>query len=159
MTRDFYTSPKSTRIMRLFWKAAGADRYILERTTYSDQVKYLCLGGIIVATGLMAGIAGGYGFYTIFEPKGNALNSFKTAGDIAGSYDPIDVGTMIKSIVFGIIWGLIIFNIDRFIISSTGKGDGTEAITRKGTNDGIAQAFYGCHYSDDHFQTGRDSDV
>ncbi len=144
--------------MRLFWKAAGADRYILERTTYSDQVKYLCFGGIIVATGLMAGIAGGYGFYTIFEPKGNAFNSFKTASDIAGTYDPIDIATMIKSIVFGIIWGLIIFNIDRFIIKH-GKGDRTEDITRKGTNDGFAESFYGCHYSDDHFETGRDSDV
>jgi hypothetical protein len=131
MNRDFYISPKSNFVMRLFWKAAGADRYILERSTYSDQVKYLCLGGIIVATGLMAGIAGGYGFYTIFEPKGNALNSFKTASGIAGSYDPIDIATMVKSILFGIIWGLIIFNIDRFIISSTGKGDGTEDITKK----------------------------
>ena len=33
------------------------------------------------------------------------------------------------SIFFGVIWGLIIFNIDRFIVASTGKGDGTEAIT------------------------------
>jgi len=143
MTRDFYTSPKSTRIMRLFWKAAGADRYILERTTYGDQVKYLCLGGIIVATGLMAGIAGGYGFYTIFEPKGSALNSFKTAGDIAGTYDPIDMGTMVKSLVFGSIWGLIIFNIDRFIISSTGKGDGTEAITKKEFLGALPRLFMG----------------
>lgn len=143
MSRDFYTSPKSTRVMRLFWKAAGADRYILERTTYSDQVKYLCLGGIIVATGLMAGIAGGYGFYTIFEPKGNALNSFKTSTDIAGTYDPIDLATMIKSIVFGIIWGLIIFNIDRFIISSTGKGDGTEDITKKELKGALPRLFMG----------------
>jgi hypothetical protein len=37
--------------------------------------------------------------------------------------------TTLLSIVFGIIWGLIIFNIDRFIVTSTGKGDGTEAIT------------------------------
>jgi hypothetical protein len=117
--------------MRLFWKAAGADRYILERSTYGDQVKYLCLGGIIVATGLMAGLAGGYAFYTIFEPRGNAIDSFKTAAGIDGSYDAIDTGTMIKSVLFGIIWGLIIFNIDRFIISSTGKGDGTEEITGK----------------------------
>ena len=28
-------------------------------------------------------------------------------------------------------WGLIIFNIDRFIVAATGKGDGTEAITWK----------------------------
>ena len=33
------------------------------------------------------------------------------------------------SLVFGLIWGLIIFNIDRFIVASTGKGDGSEAIT------------------------------
>jgi hypothetical protein len=79
----------------------------------------------------MAGLAGGYGFYTIFEPKGSALNSFKTASDITGTYDPIDVATLFKSVMFGAIWGLIIFNIDRFIISSTGKGDGTEAITKK----------------------------
>lgn len=117
--------------MRLFWKAAGADRYILERTTYGDQVKYLCLGGIIIATGMMAGLAGGYAFYTIFEPRGNAINSFKTASDIAGTYDAIDIPTMIKAVIFGFIWGLIIFNIDRFIISSTGKGDGTEDITKK----------------------------
>jgi hypothetical protein len=131
MSRDFYQSPRSSFGMRLFWKAAGADRYILERSTYGDQVKYLCLGGIIVATGLMAGLAGGYAFYTIFEPRGNAIDSFKTAANIGGSYDAIDTGTMIKSVLFGIIWGLIIFNIDRFIISSTGKGDGTEEITGK----------------------------
>jgi hypothetical protein len=129
--RDFYQTPKSSHFMRLFWKAAGADRYILERSTYSDQMKYLCLGGIILATGLMAGLAGGYAFYTIFEPRGNALDSFRTAKDIASTYDAVHTGTMIKAIVFGIFWGLIIFNIDRFIVTSTGKGDGTEDITRK----------------------------
>lgn len=129
--RDYYEPPKSGRIMRLFWKAAGADRYILDRSTYGDQIKYLCLGGIIIATGLMAGLAGGYAFYTIFEPRGNAINSFQTAKDIAGTYDEIDVPTMFKAILFGLIWGLIIFNIDRFIVTSTGKGDGTEDITRK----------------------------
>jgi hypothetical protein len=29
----------------------------------------------------------------------------------------------------GLLWALVIFNIDRFIVSSTGKGDGTEKIT------------------------------
>jgi Domain of unknown function (DUF4407) len=143
MPRDFYQSPRSSRLMRLFWKAAGADRYILERSTYGDQVKYLCLGGIIVATGLMAGLAGGYAFYTIFEPRGNAINSFKTAADISGSYDAVDIPTMIKSVLFGIIWGLIIFNIDRFIISSTGKGDGTEDITRKELKGALPRLFMG----------------
>lgn len=131
MNNEFYKSPQSTKIMRLFWKAAGADRYILERSTYSDQIKYVCLGGIIVATGVMAAIAGGYAFYTIFAPKGNAIDSFKTVQSVTGNYDPTDIPTALISIIFGLIWGMIIFNIDRFIVTSTGKGDGTEAITKK----------------------------
>jgi hypothetical protein len=115
--RDYYKLPKSTAVMRFLWKAAGGDRYLLERATYSDQIKYMCLGGIVFATGAMAGLAGGYAFYTIFEPRGSAIE-YTTS-----------LSTSILSIVFGIIWGLIIFNIDRFIVTSTGKGDGTEAIT------------------------------
>ena len=33
------------------------------------------------------------------------------------------------SVFFGLVWSLIIFNIDRFIVSSTGKGDGSDSIT------------------------------
>ena len=101
----------------MFWKAAGADRYLLEKSTYSDQVKYMCLGGIIVATGVMAGIAGGYAFYTIFGPRGSALD------------EEFSAGVSLMSLGFGVVWGLMIYNLDRFIVSSTGKGDGTEAIT------------------------------
>lgn len=117
MKRDYYTTPKPSPLMKLFWNAAGADHFILERATYSDQIKYMCLGGIIVATGVMAAIAGGYAFYTIFEPRGSALDS---------SFHPF---TAITAMLFGCVWGLMIFNIDRFIVTSTGKGDGTEAIT------------------------------
>ncbi|WP_200911901.1 DUF4407 domain-containing protein [Pedobacter sp. Hv1] len=131
MNSEFYQSPKSSSFMRLFWKAAGADRFILERSTYGDQIKYVCLGGIIIATGVMAAIAGGYAFYTIFAPKGNAIDSFKTVQGVVGDYDSTDIPTALISVVFGFIWGAIIFNIDRFIVTSTGKGDGTEAITRK----------------------------
>ena len=75
MKRDYYELPKSGTIMRLLWKCAGGDRYLLERSTYSDQIKYMCLGGIVFATGAMAGLAGGYAFYTIFSPKtANVLN-------------------------------------------------------------------------------------
>jgi hypothetical protein len=41
--RDYYVTPESTAVMRFLWKAAGGDRYILERATYSDQIKYMCL--------------------------------------------------------------------------------------------------------------------
>ena len=52
--------------MKIFWDAAGADHYILEKSTYSDHIKYACLGGIVVATGFMAAMAGGYAFYIVF---------------------------------------------------------------------------------------------
>jgi hypothetical protein len=117
MKREYYELPESSKIMRFLWQCAGGDRYILERATYSDQIKYMCLGGIVFATGAMAGLAGGYAFYTIFEPRGSAIEN------------PIDIQTIILAMFFGVIWGLMIFNIDRFIVTSTGKGDGTEAIT------------------------------
>lgn len=117
MNTDLYVTPKSSRLMRFFWSASGGDRYILERATYSDQVKYMCLGGIIVATGVMAAFAGGYAFYTIFDSRGSAIDN------------DFHLGTAVISAVFGCLWGLMIFNLDRFIVSSTGKGDGTEAIT------------------------------
>lgn len=117
MKRDYYITPKAGKVMRFLWKCAGGDHYILERATYSDQIKYMCLGGIVFATGALAGLAGGYAFYTIFSPKGSAVE------------DVIDFPTVFLSMSFGLIWGLMIFNIDRFIVTSTGKGDGTEAIT------------------------------
>lgn len=117
MKREYYELPTPSNIMKFLWNCAGGDRYLLERSTYSDQIKYMCLGGIVFATGAMAGLAGGYAFYTIFEPRGSAIEN------------PIDMQTMFLSLFFGMIWGLMIFNIDRFIVTSTGKGDGTEAIT------------------------------
>ncbi len=103
--------------MRFFWNAAGGDRYLLEKSTHSDHIKYMCLGGIIFATGLMAALAGGYAFYTIFGERGAANST------------DFDTSAAFLSVVFGIFWGLMIFNLDRFIVSSTGTGDGTEAIT------------------------------
>lgn len=117
MKRDYYESPKAGWLMKQMWKAAGGDRYLLERATYSDQIKYMCLGGIVFATGAMAGIAGGYAYYTIFEPRSSAIDN------------PVDMGVVTTAVIFGILWGLMIFNIDRFIVTSTGKGDGTEEIT------------------------------
>jgi|TARA_B110000879_G_scaffold196280_1_gene265789 hypothetical protein len=126
MNKSYYKTPKPGTIMKMMWKAAGADRYILERSTYSDHVKYACLGGIVVATGLMASLAGGYAFYIIFGQQTANLAQGTEATIEAASSQTLAV---IFSILFGLIWGLIIFNIDRFIVASTGKGDGSEAIT------------------------------
>lgn len=159
MNRNYYETPKPSKLMRLFWKAAGADQYILERSTYSDQIKYTCMGGVVVATGVMAALAGGYAFYTIFEPKGSALDSIllkehnweslkniteEAKKVIKGErLNYIDYSTAFIATIFGLIWGLIIFNIDRFIVTSTGKGDGTEAITAKEFKGAIPRIIMG----------------
>ncbi|MBW7870757.1 MAG: DUF4407 domain-containing protein [Flavobacteriia bacterium] len=117
--------------MHFFWKISGGDAQILEKATYSDQVKYMTLGGIVLATGVMAALAGGYAFYTIFSPKGLALE------------DQVHYPTSILSIIFGILWGLMIFNIDRFIVTSTGKGDGTEKITSQELKSAIPRIIMG----------------
>ncbi len=89
------------------------------------------MGGIVVATGVLAGLAGGYAIYTIFEPKGDLWKN------------QIHGPTVLIAILFGIIWGLIIFNIDRFIVTSTGKGDGTEAITKQEFRSSIPRIIMG----------------
>ena len=125
MKREYYTSPKAGFLSKLLWKAAGADEYLLNKSTFSDHVKYATLGGIVCSTGFMAALAGGYAFYIVFREKASAI----TNGAVELSEQTTDIQTLIISIVFGMIWGLIIFNIDRFIVASTGKGDGTDAIT------------------------------
>ncbi len=137
--------------MKLFWKAAGGDAYILSQATYSDQIKYFCLGGIVIATAIMAGLSGGYAFYTIFKPKQSNVTDLwsMTEGstiinNITGFTETTDIGTMLIAILFGVIWGLIIYNIDRFIVTSTGKGDGTEAITWGEFKSALPRIIMGC---------------
>ena len=96
-----------------------------------DRVKYAGIGGIVFATGVLAAFSGGFAFHTIFGPKGDAVDigALTTLADILGSS------------VFGFFWGLIIFNLDRFIVSSTGKGDGTDNITWKELGQAIPRIF------------------
>ncbi len=105
-------------VTKFLWWSAGADRQLLMQSPMADRVKYAGIGGIVFCTGLLASVSGGYAFYTIFSPKADAVN-----------LDPVHIPSLISSIIFGIIWGLIILNMDRFIVSSTGKGDGTDKIT------------------------------
>ena len=65
----FEKGHKPGRLTRFMWWSAGADAKLLEACSYSDHAKYFGLGGIVVATGLLATISGGYAFYTIFSPK------------------------------------------------------------------------------------------
>ena len=85
---------------------SGADTNILQNSSKAEQIKYIGIGGTVFFTAIMAFIASSYALYTVFD------NYF-------------------TAIFFGLIWGLLIFNLDRFIVSSTGKGDGTDKITWK----------------------------
>ena len=104
---------------RFLWWCAGADPRFLLLSPSQDRVKYAGIGGIVFSTGLLAAFAGGFAFNTAFGPKG-------LAGD-----DIHSIEWTIGSAFFGVCWGLLIFNLDRFIVSSTGKGDGTDNITLK----------------------------
>ena len=139
MDKSYYNSPIASRLMKLLWSAAGADAHILNKSTYSDHVKYACLGGIVVATGLMAAMAGGYAFYIIFGQQVESLSGIDNVVTQTSS----ELYTILASLLFGSIWGLIIFNIDRFIVASTGKGDGTEAITASEIKTAIPRILMG----------------
>jgi hypothetical protein len=108
-----------SKFTKLLWWCAGADQRFLLLSPHQDRVKYAGIGGIVLSTGLLAAFAGGFAFNMAFGPKG-------LAGD-----DVSSIEWLIGSGIFGICWGLLIFNLDRFIVSSTGKGDGTDSISLK----------------------------
>ena len=91
---------------KFLWWCAGADAEILKYSSYSDHVKYEGIGGVVLATGFMAALSMGFAMHTIF-------------------------GFLGITISVAIAWALIVFNLDRFIVSSTGKGDGDSSISGK----------------------------
>jgi len=100
-------------IMHFLWKCAGADSQILKCAPYSDHIKAAGIGGVVLATTVMATVAMGFAMHTIFgenTPKG------------------VHTGNWAITIPAALVWGIIIFNLDRFIVSTV-KGDGTEKIT------------------------------
>jgi hypothetical protein len=90
------------------WVCSGVNRRIL-RQCPTDYAKYTGIGGTILSTALMAALSGGYAMSTIFTDE---------------NLEPI------WSIVifFGIFWGLLIFNLDRFIVN-TMYSDGKHTIS------------------------------
>jgi len=92
------------KIQRFFWWCAGANLEILEKCP-TEQSKYFGIGGTIFFTAVMASFAGGYAIFAAFQNQ------------------PL-------AIFFGIFWGSMIFNLDRYIVSSIGRGDGTTRITK-----------------------------
>jgi hypothetical protein len=107
-----YQAKKPSSGTKFLWWCAGADEEILKYSSYSDHVKYAGIGGVVLATGFLAAISMGFAMHTVFsDDKGN--------------------GNWLITVPIAIAWALIVFNLDRFIVSSTGKGDGESSISGK----------------------------
>ncbi len=79
-----------------FILCSGADANLLKTCSSGEQNKYAGIGATVFFTALMAFIAAGYALYTVFD-------------------------NVYTAIFFGLIWGLLIFNLDRFIVSTIKK--------------------------------------
>ena len=109
-----YQPERANWFTKFLWHSAGADRQLLDRCPKSDQVKYECLGGLVLSTSVLAFMSGSYAIYVAFSRK-----------DI----DALDVVSLVAALVVGLFWALLVYNLERFIVSSMGKVDETGAIT------------------------------
>ena len=85
-------------LKKFFILCSGADHALLDTCAPGEQNKYAGIGATVFFTALMAFVASAYALYTVFDSI------------------PVAVG-------FGFIWGLLIFNLDRFIVSTIKKRD------------------------------------
>ena len=83
-------------LQQFFIICSGSDTDILKDCSKGEQNKYACIGATVFFTALMAFIAASYALYTVFD------NLFAAIG-------------------FGLVWGLLIFNLDRYIVSTIKK--------------------------------------
>ena len=80
------------RINEFLWLCSGVNRKIL-RQCPTEYAKYAGMGGTIFFTACMAALSGGYAISTVFE-------------------------STIIAILFGLFWGMLIFNLDRLIVNT-----------------------------------------
>ncbi len=81
---------KSTGEFFLF--CSGTDASVLDKCP-TDRNKYMGIGATVFFTGVLAFFSSSYALYTVFE-----------------SY--------VMAVAFGLVWGLMIFNLDRYIVMS-----------------------------------------
>lgn len=82
-------------LKNFFWFCSGANQNLLKRCP-TESSKYVGIGATVFFTGVLAAVSSGYALYTVFE-------------SFWGSF------------FFGLVWGGIIFNLDRFIVCSMKK--------------------------------------
>ena len=85
-------------LKHFFILCSGADKDLLEGCSEGEQTKYVGIGATVFFTAVMAFLASSYALFTVFD-------------------------SIYPAIVFGIVWSLLIFNLDRFIVSTIRKRD------------------------------------
>ena len=83
-------------LKRFFILCSGVDKNIVYSCSNGEQNKYAGIGATVFFTAIMAFVACSYALFTVFDNV--YIASF-----------------------FGLIWGLLIFNLDRFIVSTIKK--------------------------------------
>ena len=89
------------KIKQFFWLCSGSNRKLLEECP-TEASKYVGVGATVLFTGIFAALASGYAFYTFTD------NYYLSA-------------------LLGIFWGGLIFNLDRYIVSSMRKSGNTSS--------------------------------
>jgi hypothetical protein len=85
-------------LKQFFILCSGADKNLLEGCCEGEQTKYVGIGATVFFTAVMAFIASSYALFTVFD-------------------------SVYPAIAFGFVWSLLIFNLDRFIVSTIRKRD------------------------------------
>lgn len=85
-------------LKKFFLLCSGVDQKLIETCSNGEQNKYAGIGATVFFTAVMATLAASYALYTVFD-------------------------NIYTSIFFGFIWGLLIFNLDRFIVSTIKKNN------------------------------------
>ncbi|HMI08167.1 MAG TPA: DUF4407 domain-containing protein [Flavobacterium sp.] len=85
-------------LKQFFIFCSGADKKLLEGCSEGEQTKFAGIGATVFFTAVMAFIASAYALFTVFD-------------------------SIYPAIAFGLVWGLLIFNLDRFIVSTIRKRD------------------------------------
>ena len=85
-------------LQSFFILCSGADSEILKTCSKGEQNKYAGIGATVFFTAVMAFIASSYALFTVFD-------------------------SVYAAVFFGLIWGILIFNLDRFIVSTIKKRD------------------------------------
>ena len=85
-------------LKQFFILCSGADKDILENCSEGEQTKFVGIGATVFFTAVMAFVASAYALFTVFDSP-------------------------YPAVAFGLVWSLLIFNLDRFIVSTIRKRD------------------------------------